>query len=81
MSETCHPCGVTMSAEDAAAVEAAKISTMQVAAASAITGVTLKHGGPFGACVVRDGIFVSVAHNTVLMDGDPTCHAEMNAIR
>eukprot|EP00514_Thraustochytrium_sp_LLF1b_P009573 CAMPEP_0184541868 /NCGR_PEP_ID=MMETSP0199_2-20130426/1650_1 /TAXON_ID=1112570 /ORGANISM="Thraustochytrium sp., Strain LLF1b" /LENGTH=427 /DNA_ID=CAMNT_0026935619 /DNA_START=102 /DNA_END=1385 /DNA_ORIENTATION=- len=59
----------------------AKDMIMQVACASALTGVTLKHGGPFGACVVRNGIFISVAHNTVLMDNDPTCHAEMNAIR
>ena len=59
----------------------AKKYIMQAAAASALTGVNLKHGGPFGACVVRNGIFVSTAHNTVLMDNDPTCHAEMNAIR
>ena len=38
-------------------------------------------GGPFGACVVKDGKIISVASNTVLKDNDPTCHAEMNAIR
>ena len=38
-------------------------------------------GGPFGACVVKDGKVISVASNTVLKDKDPTCHAEMNAIR
>ncbi len=36
---------------------------------------------PFGACVVRDGKIVSVAHNTALGDPDVTAHAEMNAIR
>jgi len=37
-------------------------------------------GGPFGACVVRDGRVVAAARNTVLKD-DATCHAEVNAIR
>merc|ERR1719163_692186 len=54
---------------------------MRAAAASAIAGVKLRHGGPFGACVVKNGIVVSCAHNTVLAHGDPTCHAEMNAVR
>mmetsp|Transcript_41355 Transcript_41355/g.87684 ORF Transcript_41355/g.87684 Transcript_41355/m.87684 type:complete len:416 (-) Transcript_41355:391-1638(-) len=54
---------------------------MRAAAHSANAGVALGHGGPFGAAVVRDGIVLSCAHNTVLKDGDPTCHAEMNAIR
>lgn len=48
---------------------------------SAKQGVTLKEGGPFGACIVKEGKLISVAHNTVLRDKDPTCHAEMNAIR
>lgn len=38
-------------------------------------------GGPFGACVVKDGKVIAVASNTVLKDKDPTCHAEVNAIR
>lgn len=37
-------------------------------------------GGPFGACIVKDGRTVAVARNTVLRD-DATCHAEVNAIR
>jgi guanine deaminase len=37
-------------------------------------------GGPFGACIVKDGRVVAVARNTVLRD-DATCHAEVNAIR
>jgi len=56
-------------------------SFMLAAAASAMAGVALKQGGPFGACVVRNGIIISCAHNTVLESNDPTCHAEMNAIR
>jgi tRNA(Arg) A34 adenosine deaminase TadA len=38
-------------------------------------------GGPFGACIVRDGRVLAVARNTVLARRDPTCHAEINAIR
>ncbi len=38
-------------------------------------------GGPFGACVVRGQEVLAVAHSTVLQDRDPTCHAEVNAIR
>lgn len=38
-------------------------------------------GGPFGACLVRGDEVLAVAHNTVLKDLDPTCHAETTAIR
>jgi guanine deaminase len=38
-------------------------------------------GGPFGAVIIKDNKIVSKAHNTVLKDNDPTCHAEINAIR
>lgn len=37
-------------------------------------------GGPFGACIVKDGRVVAAARNTVLRD-DATSHAEVNAIR
>lgn len=36
---------------------------------------------PFGSCVVRGGGVVAAAHNTVWKTGDPTAHAEINAIR
>src|SRR5262249_5781052 len=36
---------------------------------------------PFGAAVVKAGKVIATAHNTVWRDTDPTCHAEMNAIR
>src|SRR5512141_705961 len=42
--------------------------------------VSRPDGGPFGACIVKDGRIVAVARNTVLRD-DATCHAEVNAIR
>lgn len=40
-----------------------------------------KGGGPFGACVVCNNEIVSLEHNTVTLDNDPTAHAEINAIR
>ena len=42
--------------------------------------LTRPDGGPFGACIVKDGRIVAAARNTVLRD-DATCHAEVNAIR
>lgn len=38
-------------------------------------------GGPFGACIVKDGEVIAVASNNVLQSHDPTGHAEVNAIR
>ncbi len=50
--------------------------------AEARSGIRLRHGGPFGAVVVdAKGRLLSRAHNTVLRDSDPSCHAEVNAIR
>ena len=37
-------------------------------------------GGPFGACIVKNGKVLTAARNTVL-SGDASCHAEVNAIR
>lgn len=36
---------------------------------------------PIGAVIVQDGVVVGRGHNTTETDKDPTCHAEMNAIR
>lgn len=38
-------------------------------------------GGPFGACIVRNGKIIGKGYNQVLKDNDPTAHAEIMAIR
>ncbi len=55
--------------------------TMRQAIRSADENSKSGDGGPFGACIVRYGEILVVAHNTVLRDADATCHAEVNAIR
>jgi guanine deaminase len=53
---------------------------MRLAIASAREGIAngQEH---FGACIAKDGMVVSVAHNTIIQNTDVTAHAEMNAIR
>ena len=38
-------------------------------------------GGPFGACIVKDGKVIGKGSNHVLSNNDPTAHAEVMAIR
>ena len=45
------------------------------------TNLTDNEGGPFGAVIVKDGVIVGRGDNHVLVDHDPTAHAEIQAIR
>ena len=38
-------------------------------------------GGPFGACIVKNGKIIGKGSNHVLRNNDPTAHAEVMAIR
>lgn len=54
---------------------------MATAAAEADSNLQTNEGGPFGAVVIKDGKIVGKCHNRVLIKHDPTCHAEIEAIR
>lgn len=42
----------------------------------------VEHGGrPFGAVIVKNGEVVSTGINQIVTTGDPTSHAELNALR
>jgi tRNA(Arg) A34 adenosine deaminase TadA len=43
--------------------------------------LTTNAGGPFGACVVKDGEIIGRGSNKVISENDPTAHAEIIAIR
>jgi guanine deaminase len=47
----------------------------------AIQTVNAGHGGPFGAVIVRDGEVLGEGQNRVLVECDPTAHAEVVALR
>src|SRR5574344_1258285 len=55
---------------------------MDIAYKEANKGMNNNDGGPFGAIITdKDGNVISVGHNRVLIDNDPTAHAEIVAIR
>lgn len=53
---------------------------MRLAVKEARKNIKTMEGGPFGACIVKDGRVLAVAKNTVLKS-DASSHAEINAIR
>ena len=40
-----------------------------------------KDGGPFGAVIVKNNQIIATGKNNVLINNDPTAHAEISAIR
>ena len=54
---------------------------MQIAIEEARKGILEGHGGPFGAVIVKDGKVIAKGHNHVIINNDPTCHGEIDAIR
>jgi len=54
---------------------------MKAAASQSKKNLKTNDGGPFGAVLVKNGKIISRGHNQVLLKHDPTCHAEMQAIR
>jgi len=56
------------------------IKFMKLAIKEARKNIKTMDGGPFGACIVKNGRILAVARNTVLKS-DATSHAEINAIR
>jgi len=54
---------------------------MRLAIQKAQEAEEAKKGRPFGAVIVKDGKVIVAVHNSVIIDNDSTCHAEVNAIR
>lgn len=54
---------------------------MQEAVKLSVQYMIRDHGGPFGCVIVQDNDIIGRGWNNVLLTGDPTGHAEMNAIR
>lgn len=54
---------------------------MEIANHLAYENLKTKVGGPFGACIVKDGKVISSSSNHVILNHDPTAHAEILAIR
>ena len=54
---------------------------MKIANELAKDNLKTNAGGPFGACIVKDGVIIGKGSNHVLKNSDPTAHAEIMAIR
>ena len=54
---------------------------MKIAKELADENLQTNAGGPFGACIVKNGKIVGKGSNHVLANNDPTAHAEVMAIR
>lgn len=54
---------------------------MKIANELANKNLETNEGGPFGACIVKEGKVIGRGSNNVIKNNDPTAHAEMMAIR
>ena len=54
---------------------------MREAIRLSVSNMQAGHGGPFGAVMVKDGQIIARGFNQVTSTHDPTCHAEVDAIR
>ena len=54
---------------------------MKIAKELSDDNLKTKVGGPFGACIVKDGVVIGKGSNHVIINNDPTAHAEIMAIR
>ena len=54
---------------------------MKIAKELADDNLKTNVGGPFGACIVKNGKIIGKGSNHVLSNNDPTAHAEIMAIR
>ena len=54
---------------------------MKIAKELSEDNLTTNVGGPFGACIVKNGKIIGKGSNHVLSNNDPTAHAEVMAIR
>ena len=54
---------------------------MKIAKELSDNNLKINIGGPFGACIVKDGKVIGKGSNHVLVNNDPTAHAEVMAIR
>ncbi|MFD2786376.1 nucleoside deaminase [Hymenobacter rubripertinctus] len=62
-------------------MEAPNPDFMREAIRLSIEKMQAGHGGPFGAVVVKEGQIIARGFNQVTSTNDPTCHAEVDAIR
>ena len=56
-------------------------SFMKRAVQIARKGMNNNEGGPFGCVIVKDGKIIAEGNNQVIINNDPTAHAEIVAIR
>ena len=57
------------------------LEAIQMSASSSNKSNTTPEGGPFGAVIYKGDECVAKSYNHVLVDNDPTAHAEVHTIR